>query len=244
MKKFIGAAAGVVLVFMIAFSFIAHNTQDYGLEKISDYDDFIEYTKDLKTDIYTMEAKELIDYEEKAFQYLESRTGETSIFVVRAGFDFQCKSGCFFQNAQIEEVIQGDSRLCEKEIQLVRDKGVIIYREMEEGVYVNTLPAVNVMKPEDHYLVFCEEAEISYALRVPLYRVAISPYALLNIDRDDEHAISDCETVTFINDGCEYEDLVAPYGNWINQEFMGNSDETLEVFLSVKNELLKKYNLR
>ena len=245
MKRFIGAVVGVVLLFMIAFSFIVHNTQDYGLEEISNYDDFIEYTKDLKTDIYTMEAAELIDYEEKAFKYLESWTGgETSIFVVKAGSDFQCKSRRFIQNAQIEEVIQGDSQLCGKEIRMVKDKGIIIYREMEEAVYVNTLPAVNVMKPENRYLVFCEEAEISYALSVPIYRVHISPYALLNIDRDDEHAISDCETVTFIDDGYKYEDLVATYGDCIDQEFMGNSDETLEVFLSVKNELLKKYNLR
>lgn len=244
MKRFIGVVMGVVLLFMIAFWFIVHNTPDYGLEEISEYEDFIEYTKDLKTDIYTVAATELIEYEETAFKYLESQTGETSIFVVKTGSDFYMKSGCFFQNAQIEEVIQGNAQLCGKEIRLLRDRGVIIYKDMEEAVYVNTLPAVNVMKPENRYLVFCEEAEISYALSVPLYRVAISPYALLNIDRDDEHAISDCEMITFIRDGYEYEELVAPYGNWIDQEFMGNSDETLEVFLSVKNELLKKYNLR
>ncbi len=244
MKKFIGITIGVILLFVIVFSYIDHNAQDYDLEKISDYEDFIEYTKDLKTDIYSLEAAELMEYEEIAIKYLESQTGETSILVVKAGSDFQIKSGCFFQNAQIEDVIQGDSQLCGKEIRLARGRGVLIYSEMEEAVYVNTLPAVNVMKPENRYLVFCEEAEISYALDVPLYRVAISPYALLNIDRDDEHAISDCEMITFIQDDYIYEDLVALYANYIDQEFMGNSDETLEVFLSVKNELLKKYSLR
>lgn len=244
MKKFIGITIGVILLFVIVFLFIVHNTQDYGLEKISDYEDFIEYTKDLKTDIFSLEVAELMEYEETAFKYLESQTGDTSILVVKAGSDFQIKGGCFFQNAQIEDVIQGDSQLCGKEIRLAKGRGVLIYSEMEEAVYVNTLPAVNVMKPENRYLVFCEEAEISYALSVPLYRVAISPYALLNIDRDDEHAISDCEMNTFIKEGYEYEEPVALYSNWIDQEFMGNSDETLEVFLSVKNKLLKKYNLR
>lgn len=244
MKKFIGVVVGLVLLFMIAFTFIIHSMHDYGLDKITTYEDFIEYTKELKTDIYTMEASELMEYEETALNYLESQTGETSIFVVKAGSDFRIKSNCFFQNAQVEEVIQGDSQLCGKEIRLAKSGGVHIFEEMEESVYVNTLPAVNVMKPENRYLVFCEEAEISYALSVPLYRIALSPYALLNIDRDDEHAISDYEMVTFIIDGFEYEEPVASYTDWINQEFMGNSDETLGVFLSVKKELLQKYNLR
>ncbi len=244
MKKFICTVVGIILVFMIFFTIMARSKEDYGFEKVTTYEDFIEYTNDLKVMIYNISASGLKEYEDSALKYLESQEGETSIFVVKTGTEFKYYPGGFVQNAQIEEVIQGDAGLRGKEITLYRRKGLSIYSDMEEPVYVYTLPGVNVMKPGNRYLVHCEEAEISYALSKPFYRIAISPYAVLNIDRDDEHAISDSETIITKVEGLEDEDVVAPYRNWTDQEFMGDSDESLAVFLSVKEELLKKYGLR
>lgn len=244
MKKFICTVVGIILVFMIVFTIMARSKKDYGFEKVATYEDFIEYANDLNVMVDYTSASELKDYEDRALGNLESREGETSIFVVKAGSEFKYYPAGFVQSAQIEEVIQGDAGLSGKEITLHRWKGLSIYPDMEEPVYIYTLPGVNVMKPGDRYLVHCEEAEISHALSRPFYRIALSPYAVLNLDRDDEHAISDAETIITKGEGLEDEEVVAPYRNWTEQEFMGDSDEALEVFLSVKEELLKKYGLR
>lgn len=244
MKKFIGVVIGVVVVFMLTFCYTVNNMKYYGLDKIATYDDFIEYTKDIRAELDDTDAEQFKDYEEKAFEYLESIDGETSIFVAKAGSEFRLKSAGAFQNVQIERVIQGEPALCGKEIQLITKPAIRIYDKMQEDIFVCTLPYVNVMKPGNRYLVFCEETEISRFLEIPLFRITLSGYSMLNIDKDDEHAISDWEMITFIIDDYEEKAPVAPYCDLINQEFMGTSDETLEVFLSAKRKLLEKYNLR
>lgn len=124
-----------------------------------------------------------------------------------------------------------------KKIYVTRTGGIIVNQAAPEKVYVDTLTCTNIMKPGDRYLVFCEESELSQLLdsKIPQFRCIIAKFGILNIDRDDEYAVTDYTTFS--------DKKFFKYNMLINQEFLTTSNNTLSEFIKFKHEIFSKYNI-
>ncbi len=244
MKKFIFTVIFIIIIYFLFSTILFNSMPNYDFDKIHKYNDMINYSENYKIKINPLSDTELQSNKNKQLLYQNSQNGKTFIFVVKAGNNFSLKNGLFIQNAYIEKEIGGNSKSIKKEIEITRPGGISVYPKMKESIYIDTFGCINFMKPNNHYLIFCEKEEISDALKIPQYRITPSLYSILNIDQDDSDCVSNSEKKTFVTDEYTQDSLVAPYNNCINREFMTSSQKTLNVFLSIKNDILKKYNIR
>ncbi|MDE6434982.1 MAG: hypothetical protein K2L07_12225 [Lachnospiraceae bacterium] len=239
MKKFLIIVAAMVLAAAV-FIAIYTNTDSYKINKISTYDAFKEYADGLQMSLDDTEP-ERIKTKDKIFEQLKPpMMSEVCVFEITAGYVYIQKKNMYVQDAVVKNVIEGDTAMAGKRIYLAKAGGIIEKDDLNK-ICIDTSTCVNIMIPEERYLVFCAKSEASDVLGldsdIPIYESVFSKFALLRIDRDDTEAVSDYGEKQV--DDRYYTD----YKAYAEQEFFVISKDTLLEYIKIKHEILKKYGV-
>ncbi len=240
MKKFIMIVAAMVLAAAV-FIAIYTNTDSYKINKISTYDGFKKYAEDLQVRLDDTEPERIAEIKDKIFDQLKSPLmSDVCVFEITAGNALIQKENMYVQDAVVKNVIEGDTAMSGKSIYLARAGGISVKEELDK-ICIDMPTCVNVMIPEERYLVFCGKSEASDVLGldsvIPIYEAVYSKFGLLCIDRDDTEAVSDY--------GQKQADdrYYAGYKAYGEQEFFVKSKATLSEYIKIKHEILKKYGM-
>lgn len=243
MKKFVIIVAAMVLAASV-FIVIYVNTDSYKINKISSYNAFKEYADGLQMRLDGTEPEWILENKDKIFEQLEpSMMSDVCVFEITAGYVYIQKKNMYVQDAVVKNVIEGDTAMAGKRIYLARAWGIIEKEDLNK-ICIDTFTCVNIMIPEERYLVFCAKSEVSDVLGldsdIPIYEPVFSKFsrfALLRIDRDDTEAVSDYGRKQV--DDRYYTD----YKAYAEQEFFVISKDTLLEYIKIKHEILKKYGV-
>ena len=240
MKKFLIIIAAMVLAASV-FIAIYTNTDSYRLNKISSYNAFKEYADGLQMILDDTEPERILEIKDKIFEQLKpSMMSEVCVFEITAGNAYMQKGTMYVQDAVVKNVIEGDTAMAGKGIYLAKVGGIIEKEDLNK-ICIDTSTCVNIMIPEERYLVFCAKSEASDVLGldsdIPIYESVFSKFALLRIDRDDTEAVSDY--------GQKQKDdrYYTNYKAYAEQEFFVISKDTLLEYIKIKHEILKKYGV-
>lgn len=239
MKKFLMIVAVMILAAAV-FIAIYTNTDSYKINKISSYNAFKGYADGLQMGLDDTES-EKIKTKDKIFEQLEPpMMSDVCVYEITAGYVYIQKKNMYVQDAVVKNVIEGDTAMAGKRIYLARAGGIIEKEEINK-ICIDTLTCVNIMIPEERYLVFCAKSEASDVLGldldIPIYESVFSKFALLRIDRDDTEAVSDYGEKQV--DDRYYTD----YKAYAGQEFFVISKDTLLEYIKIKHKILKKYGV-
>lgn len=240
MKKFVIIVAAMVLAAAV-FIVIYMNTDSYKINKISSYNAFKEYADGLQMRLDGTEPERILENKDKIFEQLEPpMMSDVCVFEITAGYVYIQKKNMYVQDAVVKNVIEGDTAMAGKRIYLARAWGIIEKEDLNK-ICIDTSTCVNIMIPEERYLVFCAKSEVSDVLGldsdIPIYESVSSKFALLRIDRDDTEAVSDYGQKQV--DDRYYTD----YKTYADQEFFVISKDTLLEYIKIKHEILKKYGV-
>lgn len=235
MKKFVIVVLGITSITLIFLAYISNSTKSYNIDKICSYNDFIAYSDGLKIKVDTTDSQSMQSMQEHYLKQLNPifPDEEVSIFVVEAEEKFEQNGAYCLQEVTIDEVLNGNHDLCNTKIILSRDGGVVVDFRLANEVYIDTISSVNVMKPGNHYLVFCEKSPISDMLNVPLYGIKNSKFSVLNLDNNTITAISEYST--------QNNEIFAEYSKYADCEYFNTSQDSCDTFLKIKNKILKQY---
>ncbi|MDE6626060.1 MAG: hypothetical protein K2K56_06800 [Lachnospiraceae bacterium] len=239
MKKFVIVIIITIILAVVVFAVIHINTDSYGINKISTYEAFKEYADGLQMRLDDTELERILEIKDKIFEQLKPpMMSDVCVFEITAGKAYMQKGSMYVQDAVIKNVIEGDAAMSGKSIYLAKAGGIIVKEDLNK-VCIDTSTCVNIMIPEERYLVFCAKSEATDVVDsdIPLYESVPSKFALLRIDRDDTEAVLDY--------GQEQEDdrYYTDYKAYAEQEFFVISKDTLLEYIKIKHEILKKYGV-
>lgn len=235
MKRFIAIAGLITICFIIALCYIYKSMKKNGFEKIESYDDFLEFSENISVRIDNTDSGYITSNKDAFMDQLKGTPGsEVCILVVKAGNEYYQKTS-FIQDALVEKVILGNPSMADSKIYISRSGGIEVRKDDE--LWFHTLTCVNVMRPGERYLAFCERSEVNDLVdpSVGLFRLVAAKFALLHIGEDDNSAISE-----YNEDGG---DCVADYNTNRDRDFLTVSEGTLKEYNEIKHELFNEYGV-
>lgn len=240
MKKFVIVIIITIILAVVVFAVIYTNTDSYGINNISTYDAFKEYADGLQMRLDDTESKRILEIKDKIFEQLKPpMLSDVCVFEITAGNAYMQKGSMYIQDAVIKNVIEGDAAMSGKSIYLAKAGGIIVKGELNK-ICIDTSTCVNIMIPEERYLIFCAKSEATDVVdsNIPLYEAVPSKFGLLRIDKDDTEAVLDY--------GQKQEDdrYYTDYKAYAEQEFFVISKDTLLEYIKIKHEILKKYEVK
>lgn len=239
MKKFVIVIIVTIILAVAIFAVIHINTDSYGINKILTYEAFKEYADDLQMRLDDTELERILEIKDKIFEQLKPpMMSDVCVFEITAGNAYMQKGSMYVQDAMVKNVIEGDFAMSGKSIYLAKAGGIIVKEDLNK-ICLDTSTCVNIMIPEERYLVFCAKSEAADVVDsdIPLYESVPSKFALLCIDRDDTEAVLDY--------GQKQEDdrYYVDYKAYAEQEFFVISKDTLLEYIKIKHEILEKYGV-
>jgi hypothetical protein len=217
---------GVILAALTAGLIAMNTTTNSGLKDIDTVTEF----QQINAEMIKYSSEKIV--ESDMIEYLKSTISVDSlslhsprqVIVVAPTENIKQYYGSFMQEVIVKDVIEGDDSIIDKKIHIAAIGGLDI---IDGTITMLSSYGNNIMLPGNDYLVFCEIAETSDYMEIPLYRAMPSMLSWLNLNSDYSKSIES--------------DSDALYSEYNDSEFLGCTQVALDATLKAKSEVINEY---